>query len=276
MRSLAVVLAASLLVLGAAVAGAARGASPAPSYYLALGDSIAYGYQPTKEKPGAVPADYDTGYVDVVAAQLTKSSPDLQLANYGCPGESTVTFARGGCPAFPNYFKPHSAYRGAQLAAALSFLRDHGSDDVLVTLSLYGNDWLPVVLETCKGDVACVRKRGPRAIAAFESRLTAIVRQLRAAAPTAEIVVTGAWNPEPSQLASLKPIYRSLEAAIARAATASQARTAPMVPVFNAPGTRKAQRARLCRLTFICSRGDPHPTDAGYRAMAAAVLRAAG
>jgi hypothetical protein len=95
-------------------------------------------------------------------------------------------------------------------------------------------------------------------------------------APTAEVVVTGAWNPEPSQLASLKPIYRSLEEAVAHAAAASDARIAPMIPVFNAPGTAHAQRARLCRLTFICAKGDPHPTDAGYRAMAAVVLRAAG
>jgi hypothetical protein len=49
-----------------------------------------------------------------------------------------------------------------------------------------------------------------------------------------------------------------------------------MLPVFNAPGTPGAQKARLCRLTFICAKGDPHPTDAGYRAMAAAVMRAAG
>jgi lysophospholipase L1-like esterase len=223
MRLLIVVLAAFLLVLGAVAATAAGGTSTPPSYYLALGDSMAYGYQPIKEKPGAVAADYDTGFVDVVAARLRKISPDLRLGNYGCPGESTVTFARGGCPAFPLYFKPHDAFRGSQLAGATAFLRTHAADDGLVTLSLYGNDWLPVVLDECKGKVACVRKRGPKAIAAFESRLSSIVRQLRAAAPTAEIVVTGAWNPEPSQLASLKPIYRSLEEAVARAAAASQA-----------------------------------------------------
>jgi len=276
MRSFTVVLAASMLILGVAAAGAAGGTSSGPSYYLALGDSITYGYQPTKEKPGAVPADYNTGYVDIVAARLRKLSPALELVNYGCPGESTVTFARGGCPAFPKYFKPHSEYRGGQQAAALAFLRAHSGDDGLVTVSLYGNDWLPVVLDTCKGDVSCVRKRGPQAIVAFGSRLTSIVGRLRADAPTAQIAVTGAWNPEPSQLASLKPLYRSLEAAIAHAASVGQARTAPMVPVFNAPGTPRAQRARLCRLTFICSEGDPHPTDAGYRAIASAVLHAAG
>jgi hypothetical protein len=34
--------------------------------------------------------------------------------------------------------------------------------------------------------------------------------------------------------------------------------------------------ALLCALTFFCSKGDPHPTDAGYRAMADAFVAASG
>ena len=36
------------------------------------------------------------------------------------------------------------------------------------------------------------------------------------------------------------------------------------------------KKARICTLTFICSRDDVHPTDAGYRASAAAVWAASG
>ena len=129
------------------------------------------------------------------------------------------------------------------------------------------------LLDTCNGNVACVRKRGPKAIASFGSRLKSIVERLRAAARTSDMVVTGAWNPDPGQLEQLKPTYRSLEASIARAVTPSGARVARMIPVFNPPVNGKA---RLCALTFICAKGDPHPTDAGYRAMADAVMRAAG
>ena len=53
-------------------------------YYLALGDSMAYGIQPTKVKPGARPGDFDTGYVDVFAARLRKLTPGLRVVNYGC------------------------------------------------------------------------------------------------------------------------------------------------------------------------------------------------
>src|SRR5690349_9800703 len=62
-------------------------------YYLALGDSIAYGFQPNKANVS--PAAADTGYVDLFASRLRKLSPKLQVVNYGCPGESSVTFARG-------------------------------------------------------------------------------------------------------------------------------------------------------------------------------------
>ena len=43
-----------------------------------------------------------------------------------------------------------------------------------------------------------------------------------------------------------------------------------------AAGASAAASARIGALTFICSKGDVHPTDAGYRAMAAAFLTASG
>jgi lysophospholipase L1-like esterase len=275
----------AMLLMGLAVvpgtaAVATRTSQPvyqAPqSYYLALGDSITYGFQPTKAKPGARPSAFDTGYVDGFAARLRKLSPKIQVVNYGCPGESTVTFTSGRCPAFADRIKLHDAFRGPQLAAALTFLRAHPRQVSPITLTLWGNDWFPLLLDKCKGDLVCVRKRGPSAIASFGSRFTSIVQRLRAAAPTAEIIVTGAWNPDPSQLGQLQPIYRSLDASIARAASASRARVAKALPVFNPAGGVRAQKTRLCAFTFICSKGDPHPTDAGYRALADAFMTASG
>lgn len=252
---------------------AARGATPPQRYYLALGDSIAYGIQPTKSKPGARPSDFRTGYVDVFAARLRKLRPGLRVVNYACPGESTVTFARGACPAFSDRIALHDKFRGSQLKAALTFLREHPNEVSPITVTLYGNDWLPILLDTCKGKVACAQRRGSKEAEAFGTRLSSILSQLRAAAPNAAIVVTGAWNPDPGQLVALKRIYNAFETAIAQAATESDARIARMLPVFNPPGTGQA---RLCALTFICSKGDPHPTDLGYRAMADAVMRASG
>ena len=90
----------ALALTASGLAGTASGPvyQPPQSYYLALGDSMAYGFQPTKAKPGARPSDFDTGYVDVFAARLRKLSPKIQVVNYGCPGESTVTFTARWLP----------------------------------------------------------------------------------------------------------------------------------------------------------------------------------
>jgi len=263
---------AGVLALTAGATSGAKQATPR-RYYLALGDSIAYGFQPGKPQMAA-PSSFDTGYVDVFAARLRKLSPSLRVVNYGCPGESTGTFIAGECPARGDVKALHSFYKGAQLDAALSFLRAHPEDVSPITLTLWGNDWLPVLLNTCNGSVACARKQAPSETKAFAARLTTILRQIRAAAPHAEIIVTGAWNPDPNSLQQLRAVYRSFEAAIARVAAGSQAKIARMLPVLNPAGSLQAQRARLCKFTFICSKGDPHPTDVGYRAIADAVMRA--
>jgi lysophospholipase L1-like esterase len=230
------------------------------SYYLALGDSIAYGYQPGK---GGGPGAFDTGYVDPFAAHLRKLSPKIQVVNYGCPGESSVTFTKGGCPALREGPKPHDPFRGAQLKAALSFLKAHKGQVSPITLTLWGNDLAPL---TAKG------KGAPKAIASFASRLDSILGKLRSAAPTAEIIVTGAWNLEADKFKKTEPLYRSLDAAIARTAAASRARVAKMYAVFTPPGNIQ----RVCKLSYICAMGDPHPNDAGYRAMADAFFTASG
>jgi lysophospholipase L1-like esterase len=255
----------------AAVLGVASGAAPRlvdqlpKRYYLALGDSMAYGFQPTKAN-ATRPSAFDTGYVDVFAARLRKLSPKIQVVNYGCPGESSVTFARGGCPTLREGVKLHDPFRGSQLKGAVSFLRAHPGQVSPITLTLWGAELAPL---SAKG------RRAPAAIASFAPRFAAILRQLRAAAPNAEIIVTGAWNPEANGLAQTTPLYRSVDSAIRRAATGSRARVANMFATFNGSGSVQAQKARLCRLTFAC-RNDPHPTDAGYRAMANAFLTASG
>jgi lysophospholipase L1-like esterase len=253
-----------------ATLGAARSMAPPPVYrlpqyyYLALGDSMTYGFQPTKAN-ATRPSAFNSGYVDVFAARLRKLSPKIQVVNYGCPGESTVTFSRGRCPTLAEGVKLHDAFRGSQLKAAVSFLRAHPGQVSPITLTLWGNDLAPL---SAKG------KRAPSAIASFAARFNAILQQLRAAAPTSEIIVTGAWNPEADR-PKATPLYRRLDAAIARAAAGSRARVANMSAAFNGSGNVRSQKARLCALTFSC-KGDPHPTDAGYRAMVDAFMAASG
>jgi len=253
-------------VCALAVLGTATAARAPQSYYLALGDSMAYGFQPTK-KPGAAPSAFNTGYVDVFAAQLRKLAPKIRLVNYSCPGESTVSFAKGPCPTLADGVKLHDPYRGPQLAAAEAFLRAHPGEVSPITVTLWGGDLAPL---------SQFGKRAPAAIAAFGPRFKSILKRLRRVAPSAEIIVTGAWNPEADKLTQLDALYRSVDRAIAGAAATSHARVANISRALNGTGNAKAQQGRLCRLTYYCSKGDPHPTNAGYRAMAGAFLAASG
>jgi len=260
----------------AGITATAAGQQQAPkSYYLALGDSIAYGIQPDKADKGVPPSGYRTGYVDVFARRLRQLAPKIRVVNYSCPGESTISFVRGGCPWTAEGKKLHDPYQGAQMKAALAFLAGHRGQVSPITIHLWGNDIDPVA-EACKGNFGCIAKHAPAAIAQISTRLGDILRRLRNAAPNAEIIVNGTWNFNYEDLARTDPLFRSLDAGLRRAAASAHARFAALFPVINPQGNRARERARVCSLLFICSRDDPHPTDAGYRAIANAVWTASG
>lgn len=118
-------------------------------YYLALGDSLAFGYQPN--------LDWSHGYAQ-------QWNPDLQkhgsksFTNYGCNGEKTSTFINGGCP---YAYALHNFYTGAQLNAAVNFIKGHAGQVSPVSLDMGANDVLPdintstcVVSSTWSSDLA--------------------------------------------------------------------------------------------------------------------------
>src|SRR5580765_4908905 len=185
---------------------------PPQAYYLALGDSMAYGVQPAKVDAGLPPSGFRTGYVDVFAARLRKLAPKIQVVNYGCPGESAKTFINGQCPWLGEKRRLHDAFKGTQLAAALAFVRAHPGQVSPITLTLWGNDLFDDFAPACKGDPLCIKSHASAGLARFESRLGKIVGRLRSAAPTAEIIVTGAWNFDVEHLTKIDPLFRSIDA----------------------------------------------------------------
>src|SRR5690242_1402983 len=80
-----------------------------PRYYLALGDSLAAGVQPTTR--GAIATNQ--GYADDLYRFYRQRIPDLRLAKLGCSGETTGTMIVGGTCNYP---------LGSQLAQAVDFL----------------------------------------------------------------------------------------------------------------------------------------------------------
>ncbi len=191
------------------------------------------------------------------------------------PGESTTSFLQP-CIWKTSGHALHSDYPGSQLDAALGFLAGHRGKVSPITLSLNGND-INAFLQTCPpGDPACIHAGAPAAIAAYQARLTSILRHLHAAAPDAEIIVVGAYDPNIGAFAFADPLFTQLNQAQRAAAATVRAQFADPFPVFNPQGGTAAEATAICTLTLLCSQGDGHPSDAGYRALADVVWAASG
>jgi len=270
-------------------------ASPPAPIYLALGDSLAYGMQIGKLKQQLAlgpldPARFDSGYVDLLAAQLRTRNPNWHAINLGCPGETSASFIDGPC-AYATNGKPfgstplplHQAYTGAQLEAALAVLRQQRDQVRLISFDLGIND-LRGVEAACTehGDAvrfeACMRAHWPNAEAQISAHLEQILTALRQAAPHATLLVVTYYDWQAGGKYATSPPVQALDRAIVAAAARVGARTIDTYALFNgttAPDDALAAHQRLCALTLYCgSTHDLHPSDAGY-ALIAAQLAAA-
>ena len=249
--------------------------NPPKSYYLALGDSLAYGFQSFKFAEDLPPSAYNTGYVDVFGARLRQIRPAIVTVNYGCPGESTESFVTGGCIWTTTGHLLHDSFSGSQLQAALTFLIAHPDQVSPITFTLGTND-LPGLLTPCtvNGNIDgnCVLQNAPSFISNVVGRISAILHALRSAAPSAEIIVMGAPDPYISALAFADPLYQSFDSSLAEAASADRARFADPFPIFNPQGDLSYEVQTICTLTLLCRDADSHPSDAGYQALAALVF----
>jgi lysophospholipase L1-like esterase len=266
--------AALVLLALAPVAGAAR----AQRTYLALGDSLAFGYQQAKFDelfPNENPAAFDTGYVDDFGRFLLKTHRDTAVVNDGCPGETTDSLIQGPCE-YQLSFPLHHPYVGgldaSQLSDALTYLNANPGAVSPITLDIGANDALGVIEGTCKLEAACVQEHAPALFAHIATNLGTILADLRGAAPDAKIVVLGLYNPFGSMIAGGDELTAALNEVMRRVAATVSARFADPLPVFNPPGA--AEQPRICLLTNMCTPlTDIHPTDLGYRVLAGLILR---
>jgi lysophospholipase L1-like esterase len=143
--------------------------------YLALGDSVTFGYR----EPNSVPPPnyFDqhsfVGYPEDVGADLS-----LVVANAACPGETSTSLITGtepsnGCEAgYRSAYPLHVHYTGSQLDYAVRYLETHRRTE-LVSLMIGANDGflcqkttadqcaseLPTVLQTIAANVATILGR---------------------------------------------------------------------------------------------------------------------
>lgn len=116
-------------------------AVPAPAsennIYLALGDSVAFGFSPLLDPHNA---SNFIGYPAIVGDRL-----DMNVVNAACSGEATGGFISptgldNSCRFYRANWPLHVSYTGTQLAFAVNFLQHH-PDTGLVTLGLDANDF---------------------------------------------------------------------------------------------------------------------------------------
>jgi lysophospholipase L1-like esterase len=254
-----------------------RPSAPQPTY-LALGDSLAFGYSQAKFDslyPDENPAAYDTGYVDDFAKVLALFEPGLQVVNDGCPGETTESFIKGPC-AYQLEFPLHHPYSGgpdsSQLSDALAYLNAHPGTVSPITLDIGANDALGLIEGACKLEPACIAKGAPAVFAHIGANLGLILGDLRAAAPHAQIIVLGLYNPFGETIPGGDALTAALNEVEAGVAASVGARFADPLPIFNPPGA--LERPTICLLTNMCTPLlDIHPTTLGYGALAGVILR---
>ncbi len=248
-----------------------------PHYYMALGNSLSFGYQPN--------LDFSAGFADDIINDLRKANPttssqpiSTEIVNFACAGETTATMINGGCV---GQFAHHGSYTGAQLQAALAFLRDprHQGRVSPITLEIGAND---VLVDF--DDKTCTVGSGFDAdLARMDSNLTDIILPDLTSALTSakgaragDLHLLNYYNPFarvcPDSASFVHEVNDHLQA------DAAQYRI-PVVDIYTAFGGDSGMASNICTYTWYCSPrfpGNIHPTNEGYQVIANAVETALG
>ena len=240
--------------------------------YLALGDSVAFGFDPTV----AVNLNNYHGYPEFVSDGIHR-----KVANASCFGETSGSFlspteADFGCRAWKQAGNPlFISYSGTQMDYAVNYLQNNPNPE-FVTIDIGGND-LAVLRQTCQFDLACEFAGFPAALAAYGQNLFTIFTKLRVQAHYqgpivlltyyvfnyADLVQAGAFT----QLNGVASgIASSFGAKIADGFTAFFVATLPFGGDSCAAGLLVKLPDGTC---------DTHPSLAGQKLLADTVLKAA-
>ncbi len=272
-RLFALLSATALFVLAAAPASA----SGEGHGYLALGDSVAFGYSPLLVNAGlATNPSVFVGYPDVVAQRL-----GLQLTNASCPGETS-----GGFLSLTNgldfkclgyrfffHFPLHVNYTTAQLAFALQYLTTH-PDVQLVTMDIGANDVFK--LETACGGTAntCFTGGLPAGLGGIDANLRFIYSEIRNVAHYRNMIVTLTYYSlgyDPATAAGTK----ALNAPIIDATLANGGLVASGFDAFQKRALAHDGSSCGAGLLIVLSPGvcDVHPSALGRDALAGEIVR---
>jgi lysophospholipase L1-like esterase len=245
-RLLPLAIVAVALILRGGVASASPADLPRAGipWFLAVGDSITYGWSVDPALQG------NPSWATMLRDRLDRQGDSLALYSAACPGETTVSYARGGCSG--RSFVPALGGR-SQRAAALDAIRERGDSLRFVVVELGINDYF------------AARRAGGNVEAELDAaakRLDALVTELQQAAPGVPVILANIYDPH-GLYDSWAQAYH-FDSAVAAVAAGHHAAVADFL--------RAVEPDRCGDLD--CAHHDIHPTVAGDAALAAAVLAA--
>jgi lysophospholipase L1-like esterase len=257
-----------------AFAATSRGQLVGPKkFYLALGDSLAFGYQPN--------GDYTHGYVADFLAYLRHRGVAMGL-DLGCPGETSQTFITGICSSLQTLLQTNPVLKRLpaqmvpkQMAVALAVLRLFAGQVSPVTLDIGANDMLNSVDPVhCRVDPGMFQHDLQLLDTNLQQLLPALHAALQVKGKTAgDLLVMNYYEPYQNRCPNLVIYTQQVNALVAR----DVAPYATLVDVFSAFGGAETPNPNLCHYTWICAeKPDIHSTSSGYQVIAQAFERTYG
>lgn len=259
-----------------------QAAGPAP--YLALGDSVTFGFvaHPTPPPGGGDPyknAANFVGYPTYVGNTL-----GLSTTNASCTGETSGSFldlkaADNGCHVYRASYPLHVSYPGqSQLQFATAFLKSHPTTE-LVTLGIGANDGL-LVIGNCGGltNTGCINAQIPTVLSTLTTNLTTIVQAVRGAGFNGTFVLVNFYSVNYANTFETQ-LVTQLNGVIATVAGTNHLGLADAFSAFQAAANRVA--GNTCATGLLASGSsslgacDVHPTLSGQQLIGSVVANAA-
>ncbi|HEY6377898.1 MAG TPA: SGNH/GDSL hydrolase family protein [Candidatus Dormibacteraeota bacterium] len=220
-------------------------------WYLAVGDSITFGYTLDPARAGV-----NSSWALQLQGLLASRGEPWKLYDTACSGERTDTYYRA-CSA--NQHVPFLAGQ-SQHDAAMAAIRAHRADLKLILVDLGSNDLLRALR---------FGESPTTAASQLHASLTRIVNDLEQAAPGVPVVVANYYNPLANIFPATQAQLKLVNDVVQTVATDEHARLADFFGAVNT--VPDAHDPHLCDYVD-CAHTDIHPTVAGHTRLAQAAL----
>jgi lysophospholipase L1-like esterase len=263
----------AVIMAGAAtLASASPPTAPGNRPFLALGDSVAFGYI-AADGYAYVNSSNFVGYPDWAGGDLR-----LNTANAACPGETSASFisptgADNGCRAFRASFPLHISYASTQLDFATNFLVTH-KQTRLVTIGLGSNDFFLLEM-SCNADVTCIEAGLSQALATLSLNMGTILSRLRGTGFRGVLIVVNYYSPDYNNFLETA-LVNLINQTLANVASAHGAVVADAFTAFQKAASTSFAGGNTCKAGLLNvnpsdatqTSCDVHPSQSGQQLLA--------